>query len=327
MAAAWFRSTISSMFLISRASSMTCWPSTTFMPAFCSSKNIAVSARSTPTGIVGDAGLAQERHDLLRVACIRPAAGGTVPRMPSMPARTLVGNQPVAIEAVVDGGRAEVPDDRLLLAHQQREAAELVALPLADLGRGDIADVVDVEEEQRAALATCRAPPSPAPAGRCAAGRSRPGPRNRRRYGRAPEWRGSSSSAARYPPVRGTGATGLGSRQTPGSFSLGSGEHQSVSSLARSAQAPKGRPTNAEGVPIGAEIDLKVRRWQKQAEKMLRCHRLHRRRLPPRDRPNSVPDDCSSESNADATVIFSSDINILHRSIDRRSFPLWRGGR
>ena len=50
------------------------------------------------------------------------------------------------------GGRAEVPDERLLAAHQQREAAELVALPFADLGGGDVADVVDVEEEQRAAL-------------------------------------------------------------------------------------------------------------------------------------------------------------------------------
>ena len=50
------------------------------------------------------------------------------------------------------GGRAEVPEHRFLAAHEQREAAELVALPLADLGAGDVADVVDVEEEQRAAL-------------------------------------------------------------------------------------------------------------------------------------------------------------------------------
>ena len=50
------------------------------------------------------------------------------------------------------GGGAEIPDERLLAAHQQREAAELVALPFADLGGGDVADVVDVEEEQRAAF-------------------------------------------------------------------------------------------------------------------------------------------------------------------------------
>jgi hypothetical protein len=31
-------------------------------------------------------------------------------------------------------------------------AAELVALPFADLGRGDVANVVDVEHEQRAEL-------------------------------------------------------------------------------------------------------------------------------------------------------------------------------
>ena len=36
------------------------------------------------------------------------------------------------------------------VARQQRPAAELVALPLADLGRGEVADVVDVEHQQRA---------------------------------------------------------------------------------------------------------------------------------------------------------------------------------
>jgi hypothetical protein len=49
---------------------------------------------------------------------------------------------------VVHGGRAEVPDVGLLVAGQQAEAAHLVPLPLADLGRGDVADVVDVEEQQ-----------------------------------------------------------------------------------------------------------------------------------------------------------------------------------
>jgi hypothetical protein len=53
---------------------------------------------------------------------------------------------------VVDRGGAEIPDDRLVVAGEKSEAAELVALPFADLGAGDVADVVDVEEEKRAAL-------------------------------------------------------------------------------------------------------------------------------------------------------------------------------
>ena len=52
----------------------------------------------------------------------------------------------------MDGGRAEIPHDRFGAARQEREAAELVALPLADLGGGDVADIVDVEEQQGAAL-------------------------------------------------------------------------------------------------------------------------------------------------------------------------------
>ena len=47
---------------------------------------------------------------------------------------------------------AEIPDDRLLAAHQKREAAKLVPLPLADLGGGHIANVVHVEKEQRPAF-------------------------------------------------------------------------------------------------------------------------------------------------------------------------------
>ena len=63
----------------------------------------------------------------------------------------VVGEQPVAMEPMMNCGGAEIPDDRLLAAHQEREAAELVALPFADLGGGDVADVVDVEEEEGAA--------------------------------------------------------------------------------------------------------------------------------------------------------------------------------
>ncbi len=40
---------------------------------------------------------------------------------------------------------------RVVVAGQQGETAELVAFPLADLGAGDVTDVVDVEEKQGAA--------------------------------------------------------------------------------------------------------------------------------------------------------------------------------
>src|SRR5262247_1868311 len=47
-------------------------------------------------------------------------------------------------------GGAEVPHPRLAGAREQRPARELVARPLADHGARDVADVVLVEDEQRA---------------------------------------------------------------------------------------------------------------------------------------------------------------------------------
>src|SRR6185369_4276055 len=53
----------------------------------------------------------------------------------------------------MDRRRAEVPQDRVGAAtRQQCPATDLVAFPLADLGRGEIADVVDVHHQQRAEL-------------------------------------------------------------------------------------------------------------------------------------------------------------------------------
>ena len=105
---------------------------------------------------VGDAGAAQQ-SDMISSAWrfIRPAAGGTVPRMPSMPARHVVRHQPVAIEAVVDGGRAEVPHDRLAAraaSSAKRQSLSRSHSPI--LVRGDVADVVDVEEQAARRIAT-----------------------------------------------------------------------------------------------------------------------------------------------------------------------------
>ena len=65
-------------------------------------------------------------------------------------ARTLA--QPGAIQLMMLGGRAEIPQDRLVVLRQQREAADLVLRPGADVRRGDVAHVVHVEAQQRAHL-------------------------------------------------------------------------------------------------------------------------------------------------------------------------------
>jgi hypothetical protein len=55
--------------------------------------------------------------------------------------------EPRAIQLVMHGRRTEVPEDRLLAAHQLRPARKLVTLPLADFGRGQIANIVDVKDK------------------------------------------------------------------------------------------------------------------------------------------------------------------------------------
>ena len=66
-------------------------------------------------------------------------------------AEVLLG-QPRREQLVVAGGRAEVPEDRIGAAREQREARVLVARPLADVRARDVADVVRVEQQHRAEL-------------------------------------------------------------------------------------------------------------------------------------------------------------------------------
>jgi hypothetical protein len=82
---------------------------------------------------VGDAGLV--RH---RAAHARDAGA---------PARL---GQPRGVQLVMARSRAEIPEDRVGVAAQQREAGVLVPGPLADVGARDVADVVRIEEEQGA---------------------------------------------------------------------------------------------------------------------------------------------------------------------------------
>ena len=50
------------------------------------------------------------------------------------------------------GGGAEIPENRLVVLRQQREAVGFVLRPGADVRRGEVAHIVHVEAEQRAHL-------------------------------------------------------------------------------------------------------------------------------------------------------------------------------
>ena len=200
MAAARFSSAISSMLLISRASSMVCWPSAILRPAFCSSNSIGGSMMSTPTGMLPTP--ASRISEAISSACrsIRPKDGDDGAAQAEQARLAVFRLEPRRIEPVVHGGRAEVPQDRIgAAARQQRPAADLVALPLADLGGGEIADVVDVHHQQRAEVGLLQRLPGARPAGSGAGGGSRRAPRNRRPWCRAPAARGPSCSAGRCP--------------------------------------------------------------------------------------------------------------------------------
>ena len=107
---------------------------------------------STPTGILSHAGFLDQRSDLLGVALHQPECGVDGAAQPDQPGLAVLRLEPGRVEPVMHRGRAEVPQDRLAVAGEQRPAAELVALPFADLGGGDVADVVDVEDQKRAEL-------------------------------------------------------------------------------------------------------------------------------------------------------------------------------
>ncbi len=108
------------------------------------------STRSMPSGM--SATPASFSRPAISLACRlhQPVRGRNGAAHAEHAGAEVLRRQPVAIEPVMHGGRAEVPLDRIVVAGEQREPAQLVALPLADLGAGDVADVVDVEHQQRA---------------------------------------------------------------------------------------------------------------------------------------------------------------------------------
>ena len=88
-----------------------------------------------------DAGGECVRH--ARLARHRAANRGDA----GLPARL---GQPGRVQLVVLGRRAEVPQDGIAFAREQRAARALVARPLADVRARDVADVVLVEQEHGA---------------------------------------------------------------------------------------------------------------------------------------------------------------------------------
>ena len=60
--------------------------------------------------------------------------------------------EPRAIDLVMTRRRAEIPNDRFVVLRQEREAHQFIHGPGADVGSGDVADVVHVETEKRAHL-------------------------------------------------------------------------------------------------------------------------------------------------------------------------------
>ena len=90
---------------------------------------------------------------------------------PDHPGVDVLRAQPRAVEPVVLGGRAEVPDVGVAAARQQRVAGHLVARPLADMRARDVPDVVEVEQQDRADVGRRKRRRGHASCGRCAADR------------------------------------------------------------------------------------------------------------------------------------------------------------
>ena len=161
MAAAWLSSMISSGDLMTRASSMACWASRTAMPCRCSSNRNGGSTMSMPSGSVGHPGLVSS--DLISVTAsrIRPDLGGDRAAEAEEPGPPVLVRQPLRVQLVMPHRRAEVPQDRVPVPEQQRVADHLVAERAADPGLRGVADVVEVEEQEGAALARLQRRPGP----------------------------------------------------------------------------------------------------------------------------------------------------------------------
>ena len=195
----------------------TCWPSTDRDRRPRPARPAPASRpRRRPSGSPCQAVLAQHRDDLGRDVLGDPgvrvegaAQGGDAGPRPGAGRAVRCGGavgvvQPRVVELVVAGRRAEVPHDRLAAAGEQREPDQLVHRPGADVGRGHVADVGEVEAEQRAKLGPLQLRVQPGqPLGRGACP-GRPGSPSRQRSGRRS---GRSSSSLPAVPCHHRGPT------------------------------------------------------------------------------------------------------------------------
>src|SRR3954453_19381874 len=103
--------------------------------------------------LVGDAGLGEQRLDLRHRVAHQPdgRCHGATEAEEAGPVVLL--RHPAGVEPVVLDRGAEVPQHRVLAADQQGVADHLVAERAADPGVGGVADVVEVEQKEGAALA------------------------------------------------------------------------------------------------------------------------------------------------------------------------------
>ena len=162
-------SMISSIDLTSRASSITCW----------------ASRDRDPLGL--ERGDHRRLHDVDAERHVQHALGledlADLARGPPEQARirgdraaqadhagvdVLLG-QPRAVQPVVLGRRPEVPDVRAAAARLERVTGHLVPRPLADVGAGHVADVVEVEQQHRAEVGGVEGGPGAAEAVRAEA--------------------------------------------------------------------------------------------------------------------------------------------------------------
>src|SRR6266566_4071487 len=146
IAAEWFSSEISSCVLITRASLITCCPSTTLMPSFSSANKIGGSTTSTPNGSLcsprfSSSTLIFRATHFRRHRSAQQRNSGT---------RTLT--KPWTILLVMPRRAPEVPQNRFVILRQQSEPADLVLRPRSNVRCRDIPHVVHVKTQQRTHL-------------------------------------------------------------------------------------------------------------------------------------------------------------------------------
>ena len=147
-------------------------------------------------GLVGHARLDEQRLDLRHRVGHQPDRRRDGAAEAEEAGPVVLGRHPLGVLLVVLDRRAEVPQHRVLAAGQQGVADHLVAEGAADPGLRRVADVVEVEQQEGAALAGLQRLPWPGRAGSRAGGRSRPAARSRRPCARAPAAAQRSSRSA-----------------------------------------------------------------------------------------------------------------------------------